>query len=143
MNLLPCPFCGGPVELEETRPTYDDLYGRRRWWGVKCRNTENLGGTCAIEANPTASKEAAVARWNMRAPIGPKAPWPDYLGQPIHHGDRLIHPTGQCFTAIRLHGYEHESDAWRAVYDDASPPSRLVLQIGDKGQAVLERTAEP
>lgn len=65
--LLPCPFCGGPVNLELVKIDGTAMYGRREWWGVICRNTENLGGTCAIQQIPSASKEAAVARWNRRA----------------------------------------------------------------------------
>lgn len=61
-ELLPCPFCGGPVKLEHT-------VNSREWWGVVCRNTINLGGTCAIQQIPSASKEAATERWNRRAPI--------------------------------------------------------------------------
>jgi hypothetical protein len=66
-ELLPCPFCGGPVELERAADTRSDIYGVRKWWGVKCRNTINLGGTCAVEAIPSASPEAAISRWNRRA----------------------------------------------------------------------------
>lgn len=66
-ELKPCPFCGGPVELERATPTFDRMHGHREWWGVICRNTLNLGGTCAIQQTPSASKEAAVERWNMRA----------------------------------------------------------------------------
>ena len=65
-DLLPCPFCGGPVELEYT-------VNSRDWWGVKCRNTMNLGGTCAIQQIPSASKEAAIERWNRRAPVHAQA----------------------------------------------------------------------
>ena len=70
------------------------------------------------------------------------APWPDFAGKPIRHGDRLRHPDGSTFVAFRLNGHEHESDAWRCVYDalwvDSSMvTSRLCLQIGDKGQAVV------
>lgn len=65
-QLLPCPFCGGPVKMEVAERTHDRVYGERRWWGVVCRNTINRGGTCAIEQRPSASKEAAIDRWNMR-----------------------------------------------------------------------------
>lgn len=58
-ELKPCPFCGGPVELEKT-------LGNGKWWGVICRNTLNRGGTCAIQQIPSASEEAAVERWNRR-----------------------------------------------------------------------------
>lgn len=68
--LLPCPFCGGPVQLELARVTHDRWYGDkngdRRWYGVTCRNTINHGGTCCMDQVPSASVEAAVARWNMR-----------------------------------------------------------------------------
>jgi len=66
-ELKPCPFCGGAVSLERTRDTRDEILGVRQWWGVVCRNTENLGGSCAIEQRPSASKEAAIERWNHRA----------------------------------------------------------------------------
>lgn len=65
--LAPCPFCGGPVQLEEASQTRDRLYGERRWYGVVCRNTTNIGGSCAMEQRPSASKETAIARWNRRA----------------------------------------------------------------------------
>ncbi|WP_257829286.1 Lar family restriction alleviation protein [Burkholderia glumae] len=66
-ELLPCPFCGGAVVLEQT-------IDKRHWWGVKCRNTLNLGGTCAIEQIPSASPEAAVERWNRRVSPAPAIP---------------------------------------------------------------------
>ena len=65
-QLLPCPFCGGPVKLEQARSTRHELYGDRHWFGVTCRNTINLGGTCCMEQVPSASKDAAITRWNMR-----------------------------------------------------------------------------
>jgi hypothetical protein len=64
--LLPCPFCGGPVTLEQSTEQYSREHGQRQYWGVVCRNVINLGGSCCIEQIPSASKEAAVARWNMR-----------------------------------------------------------------------------
>ena len=67
-ELKPCPFCGGPVELESAPSTRSEVYGKRDWWGVVCRNTINLGGTCAIYQIPSASKEAAIERWNRRTP---------------------------------------------------------------------------
>lgn len=67
MELKPCPFCGGPVEIEKATETYSRMYGNREYWGVVCRNTINLGGSCAIQQIPSASKEAAVERWNRRS----------------------------------------------------------------------------
>lgn len=66
-------------------------------------------------------------------------PWPDFAGNPIRHGARMWHPiSGQTFTAVRLLEYPDPGDAWRAIYDDdPQSVSRLGLQIGDKGQAVV------
>jgi hypothetical protein len=68
VELKPCPFCGGPVKLEKSRVRIDSIYGERQFWGVVCRNTTNVGGTCCMEQVPSASQEAAVARWNHRDP---------------------------------------------------------------------------
>ncbi|WP_331373825.1 Lar family restriction alleviation protein [Sinorhizobium chiapasense] len=64
-ELLPCPFCGGKVTLEQPMRARSN-----EWWGVVCRNTENLGGTCAIEQRPSRTKEAAAERWNRRSGTG-------------------------------------------------------------------------
>ena len=66
MPLKPCPFCGGPVKLEQAGETTHFMLGPRKWWGVVCRNTLNRGGTCCMEQVPSASQEAAIDRWNMR-----------------------------------------------------------------------------
>lgn len=70
--------------------------------------------------------------------------WPDFLGQPIHHGDRLRHPGGETFIAVytspgpAVDGYNQSCRPWRALYDgDVRVTSDLGLQIGDKGQAVV------
>jgi hypothetical protein len=65
-ELLPCPFCGGPVKLEKAHVRRDYIEGDRQFYGVVCRNTTNRGGSCCMEQVPSASEEAAVARWNMR-----------------------------------------------------------------------------
>jgi hypothetical protein len=44
----------------------DEFYGVRTWYGIICRNTINRGGSCAVQIVPSASEEAAAARWNMR-----------------------------------------------------------------------------
>jgi Lar family restriction alleviation protein len=58
-ELKPCPFCGGPVALETT-------IDGRTWFGVVCRNTTNLGGSCAVQIAPSATEQAAIKRWNTR-----------------------------------------------------------------------------
>lgn len=84
-----------------------------------------------LEADWWAGREAATDQ--------DLSPWPDFAGNPIRHGARMWHPiSGQTFTAVRLSGYSDPGDAWRAIYDDEPQSvSRLVLQIGDKGQAVI------
>jgi hypothetical protein len=67
-TLKPCPFCGGSVTLELATEEYYHFQSKRKFWGVVCRNTLNRGGSCAIQQRPSASKEAAIARWNMRTP---------------------------------------------------------------------------
>ena len=64
--LLPCPFCGGQVKLEKAHVQRHEQFGERQFYGIVCRNTTNLGGTCCMEQVPSASVEAAVSRWNMR-----------------------------------------------------------------------------
>ena len=60
-KLKPCPFCGGAVNLERAGVSGE-------WWGIVCRNTINIGGTCAVEIRRSATPEAAIKRWNLRAP---------------------------------------------------------------------------
>lgn len=97
-ELKPCPFCGGSVRLEQTDPTMDHIHGRRDWWGVVCRNTENVGGSCAIQQRPSASKEAAINRWNTRAALAaaqpPAAPPTEApTGWATHHEPPMLFPT--------------------------------------------------
>jgi hypothetical protein len=84
INLLPCPFCGGPVQLELANTSRDRIWGDkngdRHWYGVTCRNTINLGGTCCMDQVPSASKGSAIRRWNMRGGVA-------YAGQPTENSD--------------------------------------------------------
>jgi hypothetical protein len=65
-----------------------------------------------------------------------RAPWPDFKGNPIHEGDTIEHPTGARAKVVVYDGETDPGDQWRADYGDGLP-SRLVLQIGDKGRAVV------
>ncbi|NRF65706.1 hypothetical protein HLB44_01780 [Aquincola sp. S2] len=62
-----------------------------------------------------------------------KAPWPDYDRRDIHEGDRIVHPSGQRGTVVFLAA---GIDPWRVDYGDGLL-SRLVLQLGIKGRAVV------
>ncbi len=65
VELKACPFCGGPVKLEKA----DIGRSSKEWFGVVCRNTKNVGGSCCMEQVASRTKEAAIARWNQRPPV--------------------------------------------------------------------------
>lgn len=65
------------------------------------------------------------------------APWTDFAGNPIKHGDRIRHPEGLEGVVVRLPGYADAHDAWCVAYQDRTV-SRLSLQIGHRGQAVVQ-----
>lgn len=65
-----------------------------------------------------------------------KAPWLDFAGNAIHEGDTLKHPSGERGLVVFLADASNPSDQWRVDYGNGSL-SRLCLQIGDKGQAVV------
>lgn len=67
------------------------------------------------------------------------APWKDFSGADIHEGDRIAHPAGERGTVVFLQEYPDAHDRWRVDYHDGGPFSRLSLQVGDKGQAVVVR----
>ena len=67
-----------------------------------------------------------------------EAPWRDWLGRPIFAGDTIVHPaSGESGVVIEVPAFatENVSDRWLVDYGDGTVPSRLCLQIGDKGQA--------
>ena len=64
------------------------------------------------------------------------APWTDYMGEPIHEGDMIKHPSGECGVVTYDASCSDPHDAWRVDYGDGNV-SRLSLQVGDKGQARL------
>ena len=65
-ELLPCPFCGGPVRLEMTHRRFDGV----QFWGITCRNTFGIGGSCAEEINDAWADVCAanVANRDLPAP---------------------------------------------------------------------------
>ena len=66
------------------------------------------------------------------------APWPDYNGNEIQEGDVITHPSGESGTVIFHAERSKTSDQWTVNYGGYLE-SRLCLQIGDKGQAVVFR----
>lgn len=72
-----------------------------------------------------------------------KAPWPDFKGQAIHDGDVIEHPSGERGNVCFWPDEKEPSDQWRVFYaESGGMHSRLCLQIGYKGQAVVVHNAE-
>ncbi len=79
----------------------------------------------------------------MRPTTRYRAPWPDFAGQPIYEGDVIQHPeSGEAGRVVFLPNEADPSDAWRVDYGTGTL-SRLCLQIGDKGRAVVAATTAP
>ncbi|KWW18821.1 hypothetical protein AS889_04650 [Pseudomonas putida] len=93
-KLKPCPFCGGPVQLEK-------VYLRSgTWHGVKCRNTGNHGYDCTMEQVPSMTPEAAVKRWNMRKPEDELLAEIERLTEEVALGDKIIAERNRLVDAI-------------------------------------------
>lgn len=70
-----------------------------------------------------------------------RAPWPDYAGRVIHEGGTTRHPDGMQGIVVCHADRELPEDQWVVRYEGSSGESRLCLQIGDKGQAVVVQVA--
>lgn len=69
-----------------------------------------------------------------------KAPWKDFDGNDIYEGDALLHPSGERGTVVFMAHENDPGDQWRVDYGGGDL-SRLCLQIGDKGRAVVTANA--
>jgi hypothetical protein len=65
------------------------------------------------------------------------APWSDFTGNPIHEGDIIEHPSGERGKVVFRRNETDPADQWRVDYGYPGHASRLCLQVGDKGQAVV------
>ena len=77
-----------------------------------------------------------------------RAPWPDYIGNPIYDGDTIFHQSsGEIGTVKYANGFEAgraragNNYGWYVDYD-GKPYSALQLQVGDKGQATVVRNSQ-
>jgi hypothetical protein len=66
-----------------------------------------------------------------------ESPFRDYAGQIIYEGDEIIHPSGECGIVVFIPALDDPNDAWKVSYSDSYIESRLCLQVGDKGCAVV------
>ena len=65
------------------------------------------------------------------------APWKDFAGNDIHEGDIIAHPSGESGKVVFVPDGEAPEDQWMIAYVGSKYLSRLCLQIGDRGQAVV------
>lgn len=66
------------------------------------------------------------------------APWKDFKCGDIHEGDTILHPRSHERGVVKfLPEHEDVFDQWRVDYGDGGPLSRLCLQLGQAGQAVV------
>ena len=65
------------------------------------------------------------------------APWKDFVGNDIHEGDIITHPSGESGKVVFLPEEAEQDDQWGVAYVGYKYLSRLCLQIGDRGQAVV------
>lgn len=64
-----------------------------------------------------------------------KAPWNDFNGNPIYLGDSIQHPDG----SVGLVTIDNDlKNKWRVIYPNGDNCA-LVLQVGEKGGAVVEQ----
>lgn len=65
-----------------------------------------------------------------------RSPYLDYAGHPIREGDTIRHPDGETGTVLFWRERSDPFEQWRVDYNDGHP-SRLFLQVGEKGLAVV------
>ncbi len=68
-----------------------------------------------------------------------KAPWPDFKGNELYEGNVIAHPSGQEGVIVYHPERETPNDQWLIQYNDEWE-SRLCLQVGDKGRAVVTKS---
>lgn len=89
-----------------------------------------------LAANIQRMKDIMSGKTTHQAPPANrrKAPWPDFAGQEIFEGSVIEHPEGEQGTVFFRTDYPDPADQWCVDYGDGVP-SRLILQIGEKGMA--------
>lgn len=65
-----------------------------------------------------------------------KSPYTDYYNHEIFEDDLIQHPSGEKGIVVFEERTENNSDNWLIQYEDGIK-SRLCLQFGEKGQAVV------
>lgn len=70
IELLPCPFCGSPAELEfEEDRHHNEERGEEHRWDVCC---SGIGPVCPVgPMTHCTTKDEAIRQWNTRAQSNP------------------------------------------------------------------------
>lgn len=68
-----------------------------------------------------------------------KAPWPDFTGVDIYEGDVIEHPSGEHGIVVFMATEVDPINQWLVEYGDDGYLSRLSLQVGDKGRAIVRK----
>lgn len=63
-ELKPCPFCGGPAEIDSIEFRHPDEYGNDITFSVSCQDKGCIGWFTGCEGYGT--RDAAVRAWNKR-----------------------------------------------------------------------------
>jgi hypothetical protein len=130
IDLLPCPFCGGPDTRHFNNP---DEFGRPSH-GIQCAN-----GECWVCGPECETPSEAIAAWNRRAALPPA---PDAVGALVKageaHGLMLVpkKPTRkQCiaFAEIAIRNVDYEGP-WDELIDsiDLALPALAAIRGGAK-----------
>lgn len=121
--------------------SFGGLEGLRRLMRAQAERLRACATTRTVCPHGTPYRYACDVCDVEQPPEREQAPWPDYAGNPIHEGDAIQHPVdGATGSVFVLRNETEDADRWRVLYIDDSRPvqvSRLCLQIGDIGQAVV------
>jgi len=74
---------------------------------------------------------------SIKKPNPLTAPWPDFLGNPIHEGDKIRRLDGWIGTVFIRKHIMNVSKQWFVNYGDACPSLNLLNEVGDENQAVV------
>lgn len=123
-----CKAPGGGTEADDPDMDFDCTRVLDKWWDCVAPGFGQRGGLSDYG-------NGSIFVHDLDG-IERMAPWTDLRGCAIHEGDTIRHPSGEQGTVVFLPDEAEPGDAWR-VDCGTGQLSRLCLQIGDKGQAVV------
>lgn len=90
-----------------------------------------IGGKFVIEHEMFLMQRAELEKTHR------KAPWTDFANHSVFEGDIIEHPSGERGTVIFTEEKNERVDQWLVKYENDEKLSRLCLQLGCKGQAIV------